>query len=244
MKNSLIPSVRFLTTLLAGAIIATLGGCASKPGIQAKPEVKIQFVSNAQQISQVVAALETGDTKRARNLLKSMQKRDPTNVQLQTLKMSLEANPTSILGTKSFAYTVKSGDRMTALSNRFLGDPLKFFLLARFNGLKDAQVTPGQIIQIPGNAPLADPVPLTRTRPKPAQSIAPTRPTAAPIALKANPALATSLRGRGLAALNRGNITQAVAILRRAQAADPANNIIRRDLERAERLSALVEARK
>lgn len=244
MSNTHFRCNQCLQTLLVGTFIATLGGCAATPSGQTPPAAAIQFVSNEQQISEVVAALEMGDTKQARKLLKPMQKREPANGQFRTLQMSMDGNPTEILGTRSFAYTVKQGDRLPTLSNRFLGDPLKFFILARFNGLKDAKIVSGQIIRIPGVAPVAEPAPVTRAKRVPTPPVATTRPSVVPTVPKANPGLATTLRGRGLAALNRGNVAEAVAILRRAKAADPGNNIIQRDLARAERLAASVKARK
>lgn len=244
MNNHYFSYSRFSKSLIVGIFIATLGGCANT---QASPKVsagQTQFVSNTQQIAQVVQALEGGDAKAARKLLKPMQKRDPGNTQFQTLKMSLDADPTNILGKKSFAYIVKRGESMTALSDRFLGDPLKFFLLVRFNGLKDSRLVPGQIIRIPGVAPNSEPLPVTRSRPVPKPTVAAKKPVSAPPVAKSNPVLATTLRGRGLAALNRGSVNEAVATLRKAIAADPGNSAIRRDLERAERLAASVKARK
>lgn len=243
MSKSYRPSLRHPGVLLVGIFVAILSGCASTSELETTPAVQGQF-SDAQQISEVVAALETGNTKRARKLLKPMQKRDPANAQFRTLKMSMEGDPASILGSQAFAYTVQRGDAMTALSKRFLGDPLKFFLLARYNGMKDAHLAPGQVIRIPGTAPVAAPAPATRDRPKPEPSVGSSPPKAAPTVRKANPVLASSLRGRGLAALNRGRVAEAVITLRKAQAADPEDIAIRRDLQRAERLLASVKARK
>lgn len=231
--------------LLAGICVAALSGCADKSHLKTTPTAPIQFVSNAQQTAEVVAALEIGDTKRALKLLKPMIKRDPANAQFRTLETSIKGNPETILGSQSFEYAVKPGDRMQALSQRFMGDPLKFFLLARYNGLKNGQLISGQKIRIPGKAPVAEPGPVARAKPKPVPATAkPSRPDIVVVKPKANPVHAATLRGRGLAALNRGKVADAVIMLRKAQAVDPANSAIRRDLERAERLLASVKARK
>lgn len=83
----------------------------------------------------------------------------------------------------------------------------------------------------------AEPAPPTARHPSP--------PAAAPdhkAAAGADPARAARLRGRGLEALNRGAVSQAVALLSEAARLDPANALIRRDLERARRIDHAVHA--
>lgn len=231
----------------ACAIAIALAGCGQTPRPQASRPVLVQPIGNADQVSDVVAALEAGDVDRARRMLAAMAKRDPTDAQVLILKQSIEADPVALLGTRSFAYVVERGDTLPELAQRHLGNRLKFFLLARYNGLKTGQLTRGQSLRIPGTAPVAAPPPPRAPQPQKAQQPQPVplRPPVAPPATPvANPALAAALRGRGLAALNAGKVAQAVVILRRARAADPANPAVQRDLGRAERLMAAVRARK
>jgi len=56
----------------------------------------------------------------------------------------------------------------------------------------------------------------------------------------AQTAQAAKLRTQGLTELNRGNVESAVRLLRQAQALDPDNALIARDLERAQRISRAV----
>lgn len=53
-------------------------------------------------------------------------------------------------------------------------------------------------------------------------------------------AQAAKLRTQGLTELNRGNVDSAIRLLRQAQALDPKNALIARDLERALRISRAV----
>ncbi len=229
-----------------GICLCGVAACSSTPRPKVGGPATVQAISNEQQIADVVSALEAGDTARARKLLKDMAKRDPSDRQVQTLLTGIDANPVALLGTTTFNYTVQRGDRMTAIAQRFLGDRLKFHLLARYNGLRTSAVEPGQVLRIPGVAPAPVTPPVVRPRPenKPVVSPPPVRtppPVAAPAA---NPALAGSLRGQALKALDQGKVATAVVLLRRATAADPGNALVQRDLARAERLLAAVRARK
>ena len=58
----------------------------------------------------------------------------------------------------------------------------------------------------------------------------------------AQAAQAARLRTQGLTELNRGNVESAVRLLRQAQALDPDNALIARDLERALRISRAVRS--
>ncbi|MFZ5729520.1 MAG: hypothetical protein ACOY4G_09260 [Pseudomonadota bacterium] len=58
----------------------------------------------------------------------------------------------------------------------------------------------------------------------------------------AQAAQAAKLRTQGLTELNRGNVESAVRLLRQAQALDPDNALIARDLERALRISRAVRS--
>jgi len=74
---------------------------------------------------------------------------------------------------------------------------------------------------------------------KKAPAAKPSTPKPAP---GANPARAAQLREAGLEHLNRGEINRAVALLQQASQLDPANLLIRHDLERAMRISRAVNA--
>jgi len=112
------------------------------------------------------------------------------------------------------------------LAGRFLGDPLLFYALARYNGLRSPEsLSAGQVLRIPGT-PKAKP-----TRPTAPTVVAgPTR----------DPARANKLRADALDQLNGGTIEQAISLLRQAQQLDPGSEAIRRDLDRATRLHAAI----
>lgn len=243
----------FLGKLVARAFwlssIIALAGC-SHQAVKVRPTM-IQPISNNAQFDDVIALLVDGNVDAARKKLVAMAKRDPADQQTAALIASLDADPQVALGTKSFAYRVQPGDRMTALSQRFLGDRLKFYLLSRYNKISaPGKIVPGQVLRVPGIAPpvvvaphmAPEPAhaPVASVEPKPA----PKPPVAAPITTAAAVRRAAQLRGAGLAALNAGNIGRSVTLLRQAAALDHNSPAIRTDLARALRIQATVAARR
>jgi hypothetical protein len=229
--------------------IIALAGC-SHQAVKVRPTM-IQPISNNAQFDDVVALLVDGNVDAARKMLAAMAKRDPADQQTAAMIASLDADPQVALGTRSFAYRVLPGDRMTALSQRFLGDRLKFYLLSRYNKIAvPGKIVAGQTLRIPGIAPpvVAAPhiapqparAPVASAEPKPVTK----PPVAAPVTTAAAVRRAAQLRGAGLAALNAGNIGRSVTLLRQAAALDHNSPVIRTDLARALRIQATVAARR
>lgn len=234
----------FRPALFAASL--ALAGCASGP----RPESAPVAATSTKNIETIAEYLNQGDADAARTLIKSSLKRDPNNATLALLRDSVTRDPVELLGPKSFDYVVQPGDTLAALADRYLGNRLMTYQLARYNGIaKPTQLAAGQTLRIPGTAP----APVRRatsspTRPAPAATPSraqPVRPQAATPAASAriDPAAARQLRTQGLSALNKGGAAKAVQLLRRAAALDPANGAIKADLARAERIAATVRAR-
>lgn len=233
--------------LLIGLTALGLAGCAEAPKSAGSRPATIQQIGNAQEFSDVVALLDQGDEKSARKRLDVMVKRDPNDVRSAGLLSTIAADPVKTLGSKAFDYHVETGDSFQGLAQRFLGDRLKFYLLARYNKIAvPASLTAGQTLRIPGTAPKPSPArPKTETVSAQTPITKPAAPkSAAPLAVAANPHRAAQLRAAGLAALNKGQVEQAVGLLYRALGAEPGNALIQHDLDRAKRIQATVKARK
>jgi hypothetical protein len=192
-----------------------------------------------------------GNTKSAEKQIKILLTRDPMNPRLLLLRQSLRGDPKELLGPANYPYTVRPGDTIAGLAERLLGNPLKAYQLARYNGLvTPVTLTPGQTIRIPGTsrAPAPQPAPERPARPSPSPpspALAPARPSPPPAAAKpANPAAAQRARAAGLAALNRGAVKEAVGLLQRAHSLDRGNALILRDLQRARRIAETVRTQK
>jgi len=69
---------------------------------------------------------------------------------------------TSLSG--SWNYTVRRGDTISGLANRFLGDANLFYALSRYNNFsRPDDLSPGRDILIPGSRPVAPPPPDSQT---------------------------------------------------------------------------------
>ena len=248
-------SSSFRTMARTGALTLTLAIAACSHGPKAGPipapaSAATATATPAEEIDAILLLLDDGKAAVARKRIAAALKRDPGNPSVTVLRDSIDRDPTELLGPTSFAYVTRAGDTMAELAQRFLGNRLKAYQLARYNGIeRPAGLAAGQTLRIPGHAPHA-PAP-RRAEPRPAP--APARPRTAaprivppprPAAPVANPAAARQARAAGLGALNAGNVARAVGLLRRAAALDPGNPVIARDLARAERIAATVKARK
>jgi hypothetical protein len=250
---------RIALALGGGAAALSLAGCGasgSRPAAPAAtPAAHNEGWRGRDAVKDAIAALGAGKAVEARATLITALKRQPGDSVARKLLSEIDTDPKVLLGATSFAYVVRSGDSFSLLAERFLGDPLMFYALARYNRLTiPADPAVGQTILIPGVRPApvrTEPVRTEPERNEPPRAAPPARkpgPAAAKPAPKpegkaANPALASRLRASGLAAMNAGAIDRAVALLRQASAADPANGVIRNDLARALRVQATVHRR-
>jgi len=102
-------------------------------------------------LGQIVASLQAGESASARRQLDRYLERNPDSPTARELLRQLDADPQQYLGAESFAYRVRPGDTLADIAAKHLGDPLKFYALARYNGIDRPELLyPGQILRIPG----------------------------------------------------------------------------------------------
>ena len=197
---------------LSGAVVAT-------PGLSARDRMNL-----------AVESLEAGHRERAKVELEAILAESPGDNTARRLLSQIDGDPRAMLGERHHPYTVQTGDTMTTLAERFLGDPLMFYALSRYNGI-DApnQMQVGATLMIPESR-----------RARPAMTASTPRSTPAPAAPAAvtriDPARANQLRLQALQQLNTGAVDRAVSLLRQARELDAANPAIQRDLDRATRI--------
>jgi hypothetical protein len=194
------------------------------------PPAPTPVIPARDRIRTAVDLLGKGQTAAARTELAALLADYPDNAVGKTLIDQIDKDPKALLGTRNYRYTVRPGETLSILAGRFLGDPLLFFALARYNDIDRPDTNEvGRTLLIPGV-------------PKRAPAAA-----AAPVAAKAAPSVdadrANGLRRTALEAMSSGGIDRAVALLRQAAPLDPANTLIRADLERALRIQASVRNR-
>lgn len=118
--------------------------------------------------------LDRGEPDSARGELEAALRLDPGNEVAKSLLWQLDADPDQALGRESFPYTVQPGDSLSKISKRFLGESSKFYLLARYNGIRvPGGLEVGQVLKIPGRKPGAGPAPRPLPPPRPSAAPAP-----------------------------------------------------------------------
>jgi tetratricopeptide (TPR) repeat protein len=101
-----------------------------------------------------VGLLEAGKDEQAESELKQALAKEPDNKLALSLKRQLSEDPIKRFGRESFNYTVKSGETLSQIADRFLGDAFLFPALAKYNGIKvPKHVSEGQTLKIPGKTP-------------------------------------------------------------------------------------------
>lgn len=191
-------------------------------------------VAPRERIRKTVELLGQGRRLQARAEVAMLLSEQPASATARSLLDQIDKDPKALLGERNYAYKVRPGETLSLLADRFLGDPLMFYALARYNGIDVPDTSEvGRTLRIPGTPKQAAP-----SAPQTAQAAKP-----AAVAAGADPARASGLRRTALEAMNKGSIDQAVALLRQAQPLDPANPAIRNDLDRALRIQASVRSR-
>jgi tetratricopeptide (TPR) repeat protein len=231
------------TAALMSALVAALAlsACATKPAEpppepvattpvapppapEPPPPPTPAMQAQAQKVAQgVVELLEAGNEEQARAELQRALTLDPANKLALNLQKQMTEDPQATLGRESFPYVVRSGDTLSRIAGRFLGDIYSFHILARYNNIKvPRQVGEGTTLRIPGKAPppevVARPTRPAATKPEPAPAPEPAAPpvvAAAPVA-PAEPSAAEKAFRSAEASAKAGNFERALADYKQA----------------------------
>jgi tetratricopeptide (TPR) repeat protein len=226
------------TAALMTALVAALAlsACATKPA-EPPPEAPATtpapvpapeppppptpaMQAQSQKVAQgVVELLEAGNEEQARAELQRALTLDPANKLALNLQRQMTEDPQATLGRESFPYVVRSGDTLSRIAGRFLGDIYSFHILARYNNIKvPRQVGEGTTLRIPGKAPPPEPARPTRptpAKPEPAAEPAPPPVAAAPAA-PAEPTAGEKAFRAAEASAKAGNLERALADYKQA----------------------------
>jgi|GEM_PF-2142095 len=241
-----------IRTLAAFAGLAAVTACASLPQM---PDISMPSMSSVtgaasapdrgsarEHVRAAVEYLDAGQEQQARAELRAALELQPNSSAARGLMQQIESDPRTLLGQRARTYTVQQGETMSQLAERFLGDPMLFYALSRYNDLSAPnQVAAGQTLSIPQRAVVtaASSTP-SLPLPSPGATAATPAPLPAPPPRVAgvDPTRAGQLRLQGLQRLNTGDVNGAVTLLRQALTLDEGNPAIQRDLDRAVRMQA------
>jgi LysM repeat protein len=144
--------IRFYLILL---LIFLSVGCTS--WIKDQPPAPVTQVESDQvskipvlTLSQILKLLETGQASQAKTALETYRLKHPKQKLAQRLYRQITDNPESRYGKEYFIYSIKRGDTLGHLAQRYLGDSMEFYGLARYNNIQDPRnIRVGQTIKIP-----------------------------------------------------------------------------------------------
>ena len=176
------------------------------------PEPSLPELSASQHEQEAITLLSRGEWPLAERHLERALELRPGSARAQLLLEQIRVDPTEHLGETSFQYTVQPGESLSQLAQRFLGDTLKFPILARYNDIDNPQdLRAGQVIRIPGTAP---------------------PPEAMAGGADAGGKNAEALRERAVVAESGGDLEDAYVLISEAVDLDPTSNAARTDLAR------------
>ena len=253
----------FRRSVLTMAVTAALGGCATPPAPQApaaapapsagEPSLAGVFTAppaapteispalakpQAQKLTiEAVDQLQSGDEASARVTLEQALTLDPGNELARKLNDQIKADAQRELGSTFFRYTVQRDDSLSKLAQQYLGDRFRFYILAKYNEMPNpSRLAAGQVIKIPGRAPVAaKPADAVEAAPRPAAGVdTAAKPAAGDSASKGREEVVDALRKAGdLEAA--GNLDGAYAAYADAVTRFPGNAEVvrRRDAARA-----------
>jgi len=148
----------------AVALAALAASCATtepvvvEPVVEAPPEpvfTPTEGLTDRERFRLAANLLNQGLEGQAKAELNELLVSSPESGRAQLLLMSATADPIDLFaeryGAESFPYTVRRGETLSQISQRFLGEGLLFYALAKYNGVEvPGEVPAGLQIQVPG----------------------------------------------------------------------------------------------
>jgi len=201
------------------------------PSAPAAPELSpAQAKAQAQKLAlEAVDHLQNGDEVGARQALATALTLDPANDIARKMQEQVNADAQKELGSTFFRYTVQRDDSLSKLAQQYLGDRLRFYILAKYNDMANpSRLAAGQVIRIPGKAPAALPASTPAASAEPAPAAVAVEPAA-----DGGDLVALMQKGRRLQA--SGDLQGAYAAFSDAVVRAPGNRdaIIQRDAAKA-----------
>lgn len=159
--------------------------------------------------------LQLGHYAEGETALRRYLKQHPGDRTAQAMLYQLTADPRQALGERWQAHVVQPGDSYSTLASRYLGDPNRFLILARYNGSTNpSMLRAGETLHMPLSAG-------TDAAVAAESATATTLPTAIVRGTESPAAEARRLQSESVSLLGQGHKDQALARLDQALAIDP-----------------------
>lgn len=168
--------MRLLKAVIIALSFVSLSGCgyfgkkkpeaapAPETAAIAEPEV---VLSPREYYLGALEALQVGNADQAKGMLDKLLVLEPANKVAASLLEQINADPVSYFGKDYFSYKSQYGESISSIAKKFLNDPFKFYILARYNDIADpSHLDVGQVLKIPGKKPVErEPVEIKKPAP-------------------------------------------------------------------------------
>lgn len=153
-----------LLYVFIAVILMTLGACLPTGEVKevpvavddAKPFDPIPGLTPNERRIRALGLMEKGRAEEARAELVAARDELPADKKSRILDLisQIDDDPVKSLGSKNFEYKIAKGESLSIIAERYLGDPFKFYVLARYNDLDNPSlVNSGDVIKVPGKKP-------------------------------------------------------------------------------------------
>lgn len=136
-------------TKKSSAVVKPLPG--RNGGRHASDALSVQeYMQNA------ISFLQVGQAQRARRELQAVLTKQPANKEARMLLRQIDTAPRVYFSAQQgfFFYKTQHGDSLSTIAKKFLRDPYKFYILARYNNIRNpGRLEIGKTIKIPGKRP-------------------------------------------------------------------------------------------
>jgi len=121
-------------------------------GYEGAPACPVFDPFNAEErLRRALEPLMLGNEEEGRRELLFALCQEPKDPKARDLLRQLDVPPEEELGKEFVTYRVQPGDSLPGIAKRLLGDPYRFYLLARYNHLaRPGEITEGQCLRVPG----------------------------------------------------------------------------------------------
>jgi hypothetical protein len=143
-----------LTLIIGGCLAACAQKQAATDGSLAQPAAaQLQptpGLASGERLQLAIKSLQFGEVARARVELQTFLAGQPKNKVASSLLAQIDTPIETYFPRDSFPVSLKQGESLSTLSATYLGDPLQFYALARYNQIQNpSKVTVGQSVRMP-----------------------------------------------------------------------------------------------
>ncbi len=116
------------------------------------PLAQEKIVSVEEHVQSGIDLLRYGHVTEAKTELYAALRKDPGNIEAVNLVHQINTDSEAYFaGEGFFLYEIQQGDTLSGIAQNYLNDPLKFFILAKYNDIQNSSdINVGRVIKVPG----------------------------------------------------------------------------------------------